>query len=321
MYNQSMHQEKNIQRVLDFIEENLKEELNLHILAQRAYMSPYHFLRVFQQYTGERPMDYVKRRRLTKASFELVGNQKPIIQIAMDYGYKSQEAFHRIFKKYYNCTPKQYRKENFDHIDSIKTPLNIDLCSKNIPRFRIIKEPSMSLIGYQKIYTGSWTNYGKEIAALFEKLELKILDMRYPMLTLRVFFYFQDLKETTNALETSQKIFVGVEFNKNHHNHEDMVELNIPAKSYLTFEHKGEIDKRFKSYRIIYEQIIPSLKEEVDPDFTLEIYDERLYSPFFNEDLSWKDGIFEYSNPLPDRSNWIMFSPDYCFDIYLPLKS
>lgn len=317
-----MHQEQNIQRVLDFIEKNLKEELNLHLLAQRANLSPYHFLRVFQQHTGEKPMDYVKRRRLTQASFELVGSQKPIIQIAMDYGYNSQEAFHRIFKKYFNSTPKQYRRENFDHIESIKTPLNKDLCPKDIPRYKIIKEPSFSLIGYQKNYTGSWKNYGKEIGILFEKLESKILEMRYPMLTLRVFFYSQNLQETTkNALETSKKIFVGVELNQNHHNHEDMVELNIPAKSYFTFEHKGETDKRFKSYRIIYEQIVPSLKEEVDPGFTLEIYDERLYSPFFNEDLSWKDEIFEDSNSLPDRSNWIMFSPDYCFDIYLPLKS
>ncbi|WHY01260.1 helix-turn-helix transcriptional regulator [Neobacillus sp. DY30] len=86
-----------IQQVIDYIEEYIKEEIDPEYLAKMAGYSPYHFYRVFQKHTGYTLMDYVVKRKLQYALYELV-NGKKIIEIAMDYGFETHAGFTKAFK-------------------------------------------------------------------------------------------------------------------------------------------------------------------------------------------------------------------------------
>jgi AraC-type DNA-binding domain-containing proteins len=107
-----MQHSKPIYETLIYINENLIADISLEGLAERANFSSYHFHRVFQIYTGEAPMEYVRRLRIRSASRELLSNKSTIIEIAYKYRFESQDGFCKAFKKYYGITPGEYRKLN-----------------------------------------------------------------------------------------------------------------------------------------------------------------------------------------------------------------
>lgn len=97
-------------RVLDFISAHLDAELNLDQLCRVAAFSKFHFHRQFSEYTGISVARMVRLMRLKRAAYQLAFN-KPyrIIDIALDAGFASPEAFSRAFKAVYAQSPSEFR--------------------------------------------------------------------------------------------------------------------------------------------------------------------------------------------------------------------
>ena len=100
----------NIEKVIDFIENNLNEKLELETVANAVHYSKYHIHRMFADIVGMTIHDYVLRRQLTEAAKLLVFSNKPIIDIALVCGYESQQAFTVAFKAMYKLPPAEYRE-------------------------------------------------------------------------------------------------------------------------------------------------------------------------------------------------------------------
>lgn len=96
--------------LLQYIEMNLESKLKLDDLARRAYLSKYHYHRLFHRATGESISKYITKRRMEKAAEELAQTERPIIDIALKFQYASQESFSRAFTRIYGITPGKYRK-------------------------------------------------------------------------------------------------------------------------------------------------------------------------------------------------------------------
>ena len=103
---------KNLQKTLDYIEEHIKEDITLEQLSGLCFYSTHHYHRVFQSVIGIPVADYIKKRKLSVASGEIIGTDKKIIDIALDYGFNSHETFSRGFKRIFDITPNDYRKLN-----------------------------------------------------------------------------------------------------------------------------------------------------------------------------------------------------------------
>lgn len=100
-----------INRVLDYVDAHLDEKLDLAALARVAYVSEWHFHRVFLAFTGETPSGWVRRRRLEVAAMRLLAARRdPILKIALDVGFKSPEVFTRAFVSYFGVTPSAWRR-------------------------------------------------------------------------------------------------------------------------------------------------------------------------------------------------------------------
>lgn len=103
---------KKLQRVLDFIETRLGEDISLDDLAGEACLSAFHFSRLFHEATGMPPHRYVIERRVDAARRMLLSGRSTIAAIALDTGFGSQANFSRTFRKLTGMTPGQYRDQS-----------------------------------------------------------------------------------------------------------------------------------------------------------------------------------------------------------------
>lgn len=102
-------------KVLDtisYIQLNLKEELTIAHLAQRANQHPDYFSRQFLQFTGERPLHYIHEKRIERAQYLITTTSMPYEEIATETGFESLPYFSRIFKKVTGMTPNKYRQQH-----------------------------------------------------------------------------------------------------------------------------------------------------------------------------------------------------------------
>ena len=84
-----------IQREIDYVEENITEEIDFEEAAKRVYSSSFHFQRVFSILCGFPHGDYIRMRRLSLAGEELAKGSVKIIDAALKYGYDTPESFSR----------------------------------------------------------------------------------------------------------------------------------------------------------------------------------------------------------------------------------
>jgi AraC family transcriptional regulator len=104
-------QQKQINKVLEYIDEHLNESLPLERLAKVSTYSIYHFQRTFKAITGETPVGYIKRLRLENAAHFLIYEQQiPITQIAFMCGFSSLSYFTYSFNEYFKTSPKKWRE-------------------------------------------------------------------------------------------------------------------------------------------------------------------------------------------------------------------
>ncbi len=106
---QTSHLEK-IRRALDFIDAHLREDICAQDVAAAASYSLSHFHAIFPRFTGSTLVEYIRRRRLAYAAYDLALSRRRILEIAVAYGFASQEAFTRAFVQEYAVTPGRFRK-------------------------------------------------------------------------------------------------------------------------------------------------------------------------------------------------------------------
>ena len=99
-----------IRQVLSYINENLGEELRVEQLAERAYLSKYHFMRLFKSQTGSSVHAYVRQKRLLHAA-RLIREGTSVNKAAAESGFGDYSAFHRAFRESFGISPGELKKQ------------------------------------------------------------------------------------------------------------------------------------------------------------------------------------------------------------------
>ena len=97
-----------VQRMQDYIEAHLEETVGLSDLAKVSLFSPWHSHRLFQEYTGLTPANYIRRLRLAKAALRIKNENVRIIDVAFDLGFGSVDGFTRAFFREFGMCPSEY---------------------------------------------------------------------------------------------------------------------------------------------------------------------------------------------------------------------
>ena len=102
-----------LKNCFDYIQNHYMDVIELSQLAENSGMTREHLCRIFKQYTGMRPFEYITKIRLRKAKELLVlYNEMSIVKIAKKTGFQSSSYFSLVFRKYIGCTAEEYRKIN-----------------------------------------------------------------------------------------------------------------------------------------------------------------------------------------------------------------
>ncbi|HWP45012.1 MAG TPA: AraC family transcriptional regulator [Blastocatellia bacterium] len=101
--------DRRLRRAIEFMHDNYSRELMLEEIASAAYLSEYHFARMFKLITGVTPHLYLANLRLERARKLLVETSHPISEIAAMVGYQSQSHFTKLFKSVTGVTPRAFR--------------------------------------------------------------------------------------------------------------------------------------------------------------------------------------------------------------------
>lgn len=106
-----MEWQKGMNQAIDYMDENLSDELDFRMLARFLGCSTWEFQRMFSFLTRTTVGSYIRKRRLSLAASELLTTDNKIIDIALKYGYDSPTAFSRAFNQLFGISPSVARAE------------------------------------------------------------------------------------------------------------------------------------------------------------------------------------------------------------------
>lgn len=137
-------------QVIDYIEDNLAEEINYSQIAKMACCSIYHFQRMFSSITEISLAEYIRRRRLTLAAYELQSSPIKVVDLALKYGYDSPEAFTRAFHGLHGVTPSAARHAGANLKDYPRLTFQISIKGAVEMNYRLEKLDAFQVVGVKE---------------------------------------------------------------------------------------------------------------------------------------------------------------------------
>ena len=257
----------NIQKIIQYLHYHFNQELSLTELAKHAFLSPFHFQRVFKEAVGETPKQYLIRVRLeTAAHFIVLKPKESILAVAIDCGYNSLESFSRAFKNFYSVSPDIFRKMNeqeklevlHNKIKSGRLENNPDLLfsvpnQKSIPNnlsIKVVKLPSMKFI-----YSALSLESTEQITERFKKVKqwAEVRELTSP--DSQLFGIFMDYPLFT-ALDKCRYLAC-ISVNTKPELNGNIQYMELPIKTYVSLEVYGSISEMIQQITVFSNTWLP----------------------------------------------------------------
>ena len=180
-----------LNQIVDHIEEHLDDEIDIAAVATRLGTTEYHLRRMFSSLAGMPLSEYVRRRRMSVAASELLGDAD-LLDIAVRYGYGSTEAFARAFRAVHGVSPADVRRDGGPLRMQQQLRFRLTVEGNTTMDTRIAERPAFRLIGHSArvplIHEGANPHIQAHIASLpaAEHVRLKGLSNTEPAGLLQV---------------------------------------------------------------------------------------------------------------------------------------
>ena len=153
-----------LNRVMDYIEEHLTDDLSFETLSEYAGVPDYHFRKIFFYLSKMTLSEYIKNRKLSEANKDLLNGEK-VTDVAFKYGYESIEGFSRAFKKWSSYLPSEViRKGDSKSFNKLSFILNIK--GGTTMKYRIEEKPAFYLAGVSRRVSMQFEGVNDEIVEL-----------------------------------------------------------------------------------------------------------------------------------------------------------
>lgn len=167
---------ENMNDVLNYIEEKLTDEIDFKEVARLALCSEYHFKRMFSFLAGVTLSEYIRRRRLTLAAFELNNSSIRIIDAAVKYGYSSADSFARAFQGLHGITPSEARNNGQTLKAYPRMTFQLSIKGGVEMKYRIEEKPAFHIVGIKKRVPIIFNGVNPEIASMWKNLNEELIN-------------------------------------------------------------------------------------------------------------------------------------------------
>lgn len=285
-----MHYLNLIQKTLDYIDDHILEKITVDELAKISGFSTYHYYKVFNSFVGMPVMEYITRRKLQYALYDLSNGQK-VLDIALTYGFETHAGFTKAFKKSFGYPPSFYRMHApiglLKRIDLKK--LRENKTGGIIMQPKIINRDSFKIVGYEFKTTLRNNAHSRDIPAFWDNCNLEgkeatLYETQFPP-------RHGEYGICVNTdMETDEFSYIlGVEVTSFDHAMADMYKLEVPSATYAVFttpsvEDHDFVDSIQGTWKYILEEWFPNSGYEIDDTkLDFEFYDERCHPWEYNK--------------------------------------
>lgn len=144
---------ESIQKAIEYIEENILDDISIDSIANQANVSVFHFQRTFAILTDTTVMEYLRRRRLTLAGQELLMTDSKIIDLAFKYGYDTPEAFTKAFRRQHGVTPSDLRKNEGKLQSYNRLMIQVSLKGVEPMKYSIVEKEAFRVVGVKREFS------------------------------------------------------------------------------------------------------------------------------------------------------------------------
>ena len=250
-----------ISKAVQYIEDNIIEDISAEDVANHVNISAYYFQKGFSLLCGYTITEYIRNRRLALAAGEIASGNIKIIDAALKYGYNSPDSFTKAFTRFHGVTPSMVQKNGT--MIKIFAPLKIKLSLEGgyIMEYKLVKKDSFVVMGVLKEF--SYGMFGVNIDE--------------PMAGSGTFKYM-----IADAYNPAMDIPEG------------FITKMIPEFTWAVFPCRGAMPDALQDVnKKIFSEWLPALKEyEFAAGYCIEMYDDASKYPNGNEDKNYYSEIW-----------------------------
>ncbi|SHK29821.1 AraC family transcriptional regulator [Hathewaya proteolytica DSM 3090] len=234
---------KELSRAIDYIEKNLNKEISCEEAAKIACCSSYYFRRMFTYVAGIPLSEYIRRRRMTQAGFELQSTDIKIMDVALKYGYNSPTSFNRAFQSVHGISPSAAKLEGsvLNAYPPIK--FSVKVTGGDAVPYRMEEKEAMRIVGIRIPLTEDVNENQKLVPHFWNSAlqdnrftEVCKLSNKIPGVVLGITVY-----------ENPNNIYYYIAAATDQHVSEGMFEYKIPAATWVIFESEGHFKESIQN--------------------------------------------------------------------------
>lgn len=279
---------KAVEDAIEYIEENITEDLTITGIASQVNLSAFYFQKGFAMLCGYTVAEYIRMRRLSLAGSELLSSDVKVIDLAVKYGYDSSDSFTKAFTRFHGSTPTDVRKNRASLKSFARLHIKLSLEGGSVMEYRIEEKAAFKVMGISRVF--SYESANTDIPKYWDEVYVGAAQK----LVEGMFGICFDAEMSGNQF----RYMIADDLQEEAAAERNLEEYEIPAHTWVIFPCRGSMPLALQEVnRRIFSEWLPASRYELSEGYNIEYYSNA---------ADYKEGTSD---------------PEYYAEVWIPVKN